>query len=280
MYLLLNILVLLFLFSHSLCGSNLRVGNENKPSENSRLTVTYIANEGVLISSGQKQVLIDGLHREYKPDYAFPPEALLGSLEFARPPYNQIDMLLVTHIHLDHFHPRSVGLHLKNNPSAILVSSEQVAESLKKEFGRLGEIEARVRRVTPQWKTNIALNAAGINLKVLGLRHANPQFSWIQNLGYLIEINGKKLLHIGDADMTDENFSSFRLSQEGIDIAFIPYWYMLSDKGRSLVREQIRPKQIVAVHISPAEAESMAEQIRKVFPEAIAFTRIMESKSF
>jgi hypothetical protein len=70
------------------------------------------------------------------------------------------------------------------------------------------------------------------------------------------------------------------LSQEGIDIAFIPYWYMLSDKGRSLVREQIRPKQVIAVHISPAEAESVAEQIRKADPEAIAFTRIMESKSF
>jgi hypothetical protein len=42
------------------------------------LTVRYIANEGVLIASGGKQILIDGLHREYKPDYLFPPPEMQG----------------------------------------------------------------------------------------------------------------------------------------------------------------------------------------------------------
>ena len=42
------------------------------------LEITYIANEGVLIASGDAQVLIDGLHRPYYPMYAvtlhIPPE--------------------------------------------------------------------------------------------------------------------------------------------------------------------------------------------------------------
>ena len=83
------------------------------PGGNS-LIVTYIANEGVLISAGDKQVLIDGLHREYKPAYLFPPAELLSALEQARAPYNKINVVLVSHLHLDHFHPESVGLHLKN----------------------------------------------------------------------------------------------------------------------------------------------------------------------
>ncbi len=45
------------------------------------LEVRYIANEGVLISSRDKRVLIDGLHRKYKDDYAFLPDAEREKIE-------------------------------------------------------------------------------------------------------------------------------------------------------------------------------------------------------
>ncbi|HWN09899.1 MAG TPA: MBL fold metallo-hydrolase [Pyrinomonadaceae bacterium] len=244
------------------------------------MAVTYIANEGVLISSGGKQILIDGLHREYKPAYAFPPPALLESLESARSPYDKLNLILVTHIHLDHFHPQSIGLHLANNPAAVLVSSDQVADGVKKDFADFQKIESRVKRSTPQWKAKEVHEVAGVKLSVLGLRHGTAHFSWIQNLGYVVEIDGKKLLHIGDADLTEENFRSFRLDQEKIDVAFIPYWYLLSSRGRSIVREMIKPKHILAVHISPAEAVQVAEQLKGVVPEAIALTKILETKNF
>ena len=91
-----------------------------KPEEVSRpvtvkpgtsLTVRYIANEGVLIASGDKQILVDGLHREYKPAYLFAPPEMQSVLENARPPYDKINFILVSHIHLDHFHPQSIGLY-------------------------------------------------------------------------------------------------------------------------------------------------------------------------
>jgi L-ascorbate metabolism protein UlaG (beta-lactamase superfamily) len=242
--------------------------------------VTYIANEGVLISSGQKQVLIDGLHREYKPDYAFPPPTLLSTLEGARAPYDKIDLVLVSHLHGDHFHGESVGLHLKNNPKATLVSSAQIVDGVKKQFAGFQEIESRVKQVTPEWKTQSEFKTDGISVNILGLRHGSANFSWIQNLGHVIEIGGKKLLHIGDADMTVENFSSFRLHEKGIDIAFIPYWYLLSENGRQLVKEQFAAKHIIAVHVSPKDAKEVTEQIKKTNPDATVFTKTLESKSF
>src|SRR5262245_3476964 len=68
------------------------------------VTVRYIANEGVLIAAANKQILIDGLHREYKPAYLFPPPEMQTLLENARAPYDKIDLVLVSHVHLDHFH--------------------------------------------------------------------------------------------------------------------------------------------------------------------------------
>ena len=72
------------------------------PPANATVEITYIANEGVLISSAGKQVLIDGLHREYERAYAFLPPPHREKIETAKAPFDQIDLLLVSHRHLDH----------------------------------------------------------------------------------------------------------------------------------------------------------------------------------
>jgi L-ascorbate metabolism protein UlaG (beta-lactamase superfamily) len=244
------------------------------------LTVRYIANEGVLIASGDRQVLIDGLHREYKPAYLFPPPEMQAVLENARPPYDKIDLILVSHVHLDHFHPQSIGLYLRNNARAVFASSGQAVDEVAKNFADHEKVKAQILPITHEWKKSSEINQAGVKIKFLGLRHSSERFMDIQNLGHLIGIGGKKLLHIGDADMTAENFSVFNLAAEKIDVAFIPYWYLLSEDGRKFVREQFNPKQIIAVHIPPDEAQNVIDQLKKDFPDATAFTKILEERSF
>lgn len=275
-------LLIFLLLTTSVCSQSKKAETQkqNIPKETLSLTIKYIANEGVLISSGDKWILIDGLHREYKPAYTFPPPALLDSLENARSPYNKINLLLVSHIHLDHFHPESVALHLKNNPKATLATSKQAIEQISENFADYGKIKAQIKLIKHEWKKSAEFAQDGIRVKFLGLRHGSERFKSIQNLGHIIEIDGKKILHIGDADMTTENFSAFNIAKENIDIAFIPYWYLISESGRKLVKEQFDPKHIIAVHISPDDAESVAKQIKEFYPDATAFTKISEEKSF
>lgn len=242
--------------------------------------ITYVANEGVLISSGGKQVLIDGLHREYQPAYAFLPPADRDKIETAKTPFDQIDLVLVSHRHLDHFHPESIGLHLQHNPKAELVSSQQVVEEIEKNFKNYQAIRSRVTGATPPWKEKVAMKVAGIDFEILGLRHGTGRHATIQNLGHVVKLGGKKLLHIGDADTAVENFERFNLDEEGIDIAFIPYWFLLGTEGQTIVREHIKPKQIIAVHISPSENEKVTAQIKQVAPNAVAFTTMLEKKVY
>ena len=251
------------------------------PSTNpTGLEITYIANEGVLITSGDKQVLIDGLHREYERDYAFLPTAQREKIENARAPFDQIDLILVSHRHLDHFHPESVGLHLQHNANAKLVSSQQVVDEVAKNFKDYQSIKSRVTATTPVWKEKVAMNVAGIDFDVLRLSHGTGRHAEIQNLGHVIKLGGKKLLHVGDADTAVENFDSFNLDEQGIDIAFIPSWFLLYPQGQTIVREHIKPKHIIAVHISPSEGNSASAKIKQAFPDAIAFTTLLEKKSF
>ena len=250
------------------------------PATQPTVEINYIANEGVLISSGGKQVLIDGLHREYEPDYAFLPPAEREKIETAKAPFDQIDLILVSHRHLDHFHPESIGLHLQHNTKAQLVSSQQVVDEVEKNFKGYQAIKARVTRATPPWKEKVAMKVAGIEFEILGLRHGTTRHATIQNLGHVIKLGGKKLLHIGDADTAVENFERFNLDEEGIDIAFIPFWFLLGSDGQTIVRDHIKPRQIIAVHISPSDSEKVTAQIKQLFPNAVAFTNMLEKKLY
>ena len=276
-----RIVVLTFLFVVSACAQakkneSLKPEELSKPVPTQGTTVRYIANEGVLIASGGKQVLIDGLHREYKPSYLFPPPEMQAVLENARAPYDKINIVLVSHVHLDHFHPQSIGLYLKGNPKSIFASSGQTVDEVAKGFADYEKVRPQIRPVTHEGKKSSTIDQDGIKIRFLGLRHSGEQFKAIQNFGHLIELGGKKFLHIGDADMTAENFAAFNLAQEKIDVAFIPYWFLLSAEGRQFVKDQFNAKQVIAVHIPPAEGDEVIQQLKRDMPGAVAFTKLLE----
>jgi L-ascorbate metabolism protein UlaG (beta-lactamase superfamily) len=255
-------------------------GALTSPEQPAGLEIKYIANEGVLLSANGKQVLIDGLHREYKLDYAFLPTAQREQLEHARAPFERIDLLLVSHLHLDHFHPEAVGLYLRHNPKASLVSSEQVVDEVKKNFSDYAAIQSRMQSATPAVGEKVTMKVAGVELEILGLAHGSERFRWIQNLGHVITLGGKKILHIGDADTSIETFEKFNLDEAKIDIAILPFWFLLGKEGQVIINQHIKPRQIIAVHISPAQSMKVAEQLRAVFPEAVAFTTMLEKRQY
>lgn len=251
------------------------------PNAPGTIKLTYVGNEGVLISNGTKAVLIDGLHRKYGDAYLNPPPDVLEAMENARPPFDQVRLVLVSHVHGDHFSAESVALHLKNNPKAILVSDAQKMADIARLVPDHAAIRNQTHEATPEGKERIVFERDGIKVTLLGMKHGTPERHWwVKNLGHIIEIGGKKLFHFGDADMGIENFAAFNLAAEKIDIAFIPYWFLLSDEGRKLVRETIAAKHNIAVHISPGNAEADAANVKRLYAGADAFTKMLEERSF
>jgi L-ascorbate metabolism protein UlaG (beta-lactamase superfamily) len=243
------------------------------------IEITYIANEGVLIAGGGKQVLIDGLHREYEPDYPFLPEPYREQIETAQAPFDKIDLILVSHRHRDHFHPESVARHLQHNPKTRLLSSEQIVHEVESQ-PNFDAIRAQVTTVTPPLRQRVATNASGVEVDVLGVGHGSGRHATIQNLGHVVTLGGKKLLHLGDADTDAGIFAAFKLDQQGIDIALLPMWFLTSDRGAAIVRDQIKPKHIVALHLSARQPEREVAEIKERFPEAIAFTALLDKRYY
>lgn len=83
------------------------------------IELTYIANEGFLITGGGKKVLVDALLREGIPEsYLRPAPETLKKMEASQPPFDGVDLVLATHFHRDHFNAGSVAAHLRANPRA------------------------------------------------------------------------------------------------------------------------------------------------------------------
>jgi L-ascorbate metabolism protein UlaG (beta-lactamase superfamily) len=269
-----KLFAVLLVFTTAVCGQ----ARPDRPLSAGTLKLTYVGNEGVLISDGTRSVLIDGLHREYGPDYLFPPPDVLSAMETAKAPFDTVRVVLISHVHLDHFSAESVGLHLKNNPKAVLVSSLQPLTDIARNYKDHEAIRTQTREMTPEWKHRAVFEQDGIKITLLGMKHGGDRFWWVKNLGHIIEIGGKKLFHFGDADATLENFAALDLPKEKIDIAFIPYWFLLSENGRKIVRENIAAKTNIAVHIPPATAARDAENVKRLYPGVDAFTKMLEER--
>ncbi len=98
-----------------------------------------------------------------------------------------IDLILVTHEHFDHFDKRTIE-DIAERENSIVVGHEQVLRELK--------IKERLKRpIDPR----SPLNLCGVNIEPIPMHHPNSFYP----LGYLLEANGTKLFHAGDTDLVN-----------------------------------------------------------------------------
>jgi L-ascorbate metabolism protein UlaG (beta-lactamase superfamily) len=250
--------------------------------------VTYLANAGFLVQAGKVSFLIDALFRDGVAGYPRVPAAALEQAETGRAPYD-VKFVLATHAHADHFDAASVGRHLVENSSAIFISGEEAIFQLEGSFADFARIGARVRGMMPLPGAAMKEMVAGVELRMLRLEHTPS------HMGFLVVVEKRKLLHVGDADATAANFAPYNLAAEKIDVAFVPYWYLLDDAGIAVVRQHIAAKRLAVMHIpteNPGDERlrehlethggraAMIEKMRAAFPNAVFFTEPMQTAKF
>ena len=103
----------------------------------------------------------------------------------------------------------------------------------------------------------------------MGIRHSGNDHKWVQNLGYLVTINGIKVLHVGDAELSERALGKFRFAEENIDVAILPYWFI---NNYDQVEKLINPDQIILTHVSPDRAYIDIEEIQTLYNDVEVFT--------
>jgi L-ascorbate metabolism protein UlaG (beta-lactamase superfamily) len=138
------------------------------------VAITFLANEGVLLTGGGKKVLIDAPFLKYKTGFTIPADSTRAALEAGRVPFDA-DLLLFTHYHGDHFHPAPVTAHLRANSKARLVASAQVLDSLRLRVPADDATATRLLSRTTPIGTKCWEVVNGVRVEFLGLKHHDLQ---------------------------------------------------------------------------------------------------------
>ncbi len=254
---------------------------ETEGQVSSSLEISYIANEGFLISSARQKVLIDSVHKN--PVAASTPDDVFKKMVSKQPPFEHINLFLITHAHSDHLEPQMVTEFLLHHPETVLISSETVMEALKGASAEnYDKIKPQLKNVNPEFGSIIEMTVNDVEIKVVGLNHNTPENKYL-NLGFVINMGGIKLFHSGDTSWqaSEEYFQALHLEKEEFDVAFLDQYALATDPfGQRIIKELIQPPLIIPMHIPPMDVARVSKNIKKLYPEALIFKEPMEKKIF
>lgn len=215
----------------------------------SQIRVTYVANEGVLLRSRGCRILIDALFRDGVPGYDYRSPALTtrANMEAARSPFDSVDLVLITHRHLDHFDSAAVAAHLASNPLAEVIAPPEVMRRVEAALDS-ARGPFRLHPSFPvEGRSDTIGTHCGAVVEVFNLHHGRT--SPIQNVGFLIRVDGTTILHVGDTYADGDDMLAAGVGRTGVDIALLPYSHLVMPQLRDAVRQVLRPRHIVALHV-------------------------------
>jgi L-ascorbate metabolism protein UlaG (beta-lactamase superfamily) len=256
--------------------------------------VTYIANEGFLIAIGEQKIVVDGLFYGETINWCHAPAPdTVELMRAAEGPFEGIDLILITHWHVDHFTPDLVLTHLSRNPDAVVVGSPQVVSRLRADPAWADEHEARIREVDLPLFGSKELSIGEIRLEAHRIRHGayaikdeqtgatRNKHEDVENLAYLVEAGGAKLMHFGDAFLRENQdyFDGKGFQKNRIDLVFLEGW---SDETLAIIKDLMSPEAVIFMHMPPEpdRLEGIARHVSSKLPEAIVFREMMERRSF
>ena len=216
------------------------------------VSVTYVANEGFLISGRGKKVLVDGIFYNGYGYYQIPTAEVLDQETNALPPFDNLNALLVSHKHGDHVDGRYTFQHMTNDPTAVLVTSSPVINTLRSAAGsRFLLITNRIIEVGPTNGTSTNVLVGDMSFKVVGLPHDDQPETY--NEGYLFNLGGLKFFHTGDFASTNlVDYQVLDLASEQIDVLFLGWFIFLTPERAQEVIAYLNPKSIFVMHVEAA----------------------------
>jgi L-ascorbate metabolism protein UlaG (beta-lactamase superfamily) len=252
-------------------------------------TITYIANDGFLLETKNSKVLIDALFGGIKGNWCDQPGDSVSNLILqGMSPFENIDIVLVTHKHTDHFNEQLVINFLKDNQNTFLICPEQVNDVLKNNTS-YSTVSKRIHPINPDNEFDTPIAIKKTNIRALRFKHGSffetdsvtgekyDLHRVVENLGYIIDADGFSFFHSGDCSFSDKShFETYHFSERDFDVVFLDRTF-LRKEGQEIMNSFINTRDLVFMHIEPGKAEYY-KSIIKDLPGLFVFTQKMEEK--
>ncbi|WP_299079784.1 MBL fold metallo-hydrolase [uncultured Paraglaciecola sp.] len=235
-------------------------------------SATYVANEAVLIVNGNQKVLFDPFfHRDFG-TYQLVPKETRQAIFDARPPFDNLDAIVISHAHDDHFSAEDVLKYLLKHSKTKLVAPQQAVNAIRLLNGAKA-IESQLVSVNlvfdqpPQ-----TLKVADLLIEAVRIPHAGwPARAEVENIVFRVTLkeqdNQVTVMHLGDADPDDEHYIKYKdhWHKRISNTAFPPYWFYLSAEGNDILSDILNVKQSVGIHVPTQVPNSLKSSGKDYF---------------
>lgn len=225
----------------------------------------YLANEGVMLVHDNRKVIFDPLFAESYGRYQLPPEDLRKALLEGSPPWDGISAVFISHYHDDHFDPVDMLTMLQQQGDVELFAPLQAAEALRN-LTDDREVLRRVFAVALEYgDTPKRFERPGLMIEAVRIPHSGwpTRRLEVENIAWRVTVDDTvTVLHMGDADTHDVHFAqdSAYWEERQLDLALPPYWYFLSENGRKVLEDRLRPLLAIGIHVPTSVPENAAER--------------------
>lgn len=275
------IISLLFFVSLSTAFSQIAEGN---------LKITYIGNEGFLLSSSTKNILIDALYSDGYGAFPVPSKQTIDAIINDKSPFYKVDAYFLTHYHKDHCDPVLVNEYLAKHKSIPFVTSKPSIVFIHGNCINFILKKKQFHEITPEIDQSISKTINGIPTKVYGLKHLSFFVDSIDieenmvNVSFLMNLDGIKVFHSGDIKMDAfQNYiTANKKWEDTVDVAFL--YFELFESGTpalDYIVKTLNPKYIVLMHMPTNIVNDWNPKIAELkskFNNILMFTDSMESQ--
>jgi L-ascorbate metabolism protein UlaG (beta-lactamase superfamily) len=249
-----------------------RVSAQTAANDSSALQVTFLINEGFLVQGAGKSVVFDAFVRDEYYGYGSLPEDTYQRMIGGQEPFADVTLALTSHVHLDHFQVEPAVRFLQTHSECLLVSGEEVVLAIRAAKSEPA-VSNQAQILWPEPDKTQTIEHNDIRIEGFRLRHSGARNNEVQNLGLIVHLGDFSILHVGDADASDENFEPFNLPDKKIDVAILPDWMFVK---RDMVDRQIGAAHYIAAHIPFAELSKTKRELAESNPDVIVLEKPLE----
>ncbi|NLT12853.1 MAG: MBL fold metallo-hydrolase [Clostridiales bacterium] len=221
------------------------------------LQIRLTANAGVLIETENARIFLDALHCEGDHPFSKVPSDLLERMNHEDNRFRDVDYIVFSHGHPDHYSPGVVLEYLRHNQVRRLLLPQEDPE-------RESDLSAFMcRKNIPMWRLGMqegqrhtyALSKS-IHVTAVGMRHMAGGLPGRLCDCILLTLPHKHLLFLSDCAVQNGGTFDF-LYDLPISAMFINPYFFHTPMGRSLIHTKIQPHLTILYHI-PFSGEDYA----------------------
>lgn len=259
-------------------------------NQKKELKITYLANCGFLYEGDKSKVLIDPFGTKFGKTFFLPSKETKTNIIKGNVPFDDIDLLLITHIHGDHFNAKLTGTFLLNNPKAKMICPSQVYIQMKDSCISFAQIKSQITSPNLTIGESKKIKINGITVTVIRMQHGTNRsldglsysdytdYEKTENFGYIIHFDKKNIFHQGDGCLKI-NEKALKNIDCSVNIAHLSF-FDWDSTSLNILKKDLKAEKFIFMHGTKPAKELESEQFKNIAPQLIFFKRELESQIF